>query len=66
MLPSNEVTDKKKILHDLKEIEELSINVECNVEIQERIANWKNQVATCGQNRSVNICKEIEENQMEL
>ena len=42
MFPINKIEDKTKILHDLKEIEELSISGECITDIEERIANLDN------------------------
>ena len=57
MFPSKEIEGRTKFLHDLKEIEELSINEECIIEIEERIANLQNWGFVSGRNSSVDICK---------
>ena len=53
MFPSNEIADNRKILRDLKEIGELSINEERIIETEAKIANLQNSDAISDRNAIV-------------
>ena len=57
MFPNNEISDSKRILRYLEEIEELSINAERIIEIEATIANLKNSDAISGRGAIVNTEK---------
>ena len=66
MGPSNEISGKTEILHDVEEIADLSIIEERIIETEDRIANLEDRETIIGRNRIVVIRRGIGEKETEL